>query len=114
VQIKELEKQLAEEQQRTSTSAASNSSTSTTTSSEDSGNSTCSKGDANESSKHGRSGAQQLSRPGGGSFKQQMLSKQVAWWQHAVVTGLSVVATMGYMGWEASWSCNSGGMLCAA
>jgi hypothetical protein len=109
VQIKELEKQLAEEQQHTSsTPAAPHSSASTPSSSEGSGN-TCSKEKADESG-----GAQQLGKPGSGSFKQQMLSKQVAWWQHAVVTGLSVVCTMGYMGWEASWRCSTGGMLCAA
>ena len=48
-----------------------------------------------------------------GSSKGGLLAKQVAWWQHALVTGLSVVATMG---WEASWACSrnsSSGMVWA-
>jgi hypothetical protein len=42
------------------------------------------------------------------SFKSQLLKKQMAWWQHVLLTGLSVVCAMGYMSWEASWSCSHG------
>jgi hypothetical protein len=115
VQIKELEKQLAEQQQHTSpTPAAPNANKPNASATVGSSNNTCREHDANQSLTHDTGGVQRMVKAGGGSFKQQMMSKQLAWWQHAAVTVLSVVATMGYMGWEASWRCSSGAMLCAA
>ncbi|KAF6263267.1 P-loop containing nucleoside triphosphate hydrolase protein [Scenedesmus sp. NREL 46B-D3] len=120
--IKELEKQLAEEQERTSSATTAPSSSSIASSAAAIGSSTHGKSSINNGSKgevnassmpHGSNGVQQLGKAGCESFTSRMLSKRVVWWQHAVVTGLSVVCTMGYMGWEASWRCSTGGLVCA-
>uniref|UniRef100_A0A383WLH3 Kinesin-like protein n=1 Tax=Tetradesmus obliquus TaxID=3088 RepID=A0A383WLH3_TETOB len=109
--IKELEKQLAERSTKASPSSATNSSAGGES------DATCS---ANHASQDLADDKLQCSRgsmlqAGCGGSKGGLLAKQVAWWQHALVTGLSVVATMGYMGWEASWNCSSGcGMVLAA
>jgi hypothetical protein len=120
-QIKELEKQLAEGKAQP-TSASSATSLNSTSAAGEGGTACCTNGNplqgaADEAASGGSGGSMlQLGQAGCGGLKGRLLSKQLAWWQHALVTGLSVICTMGYMGWEASWRCSSssGGMVCSA
>eukprot|EP00878_Enallax_costatus_P042547 GHUV01049943.1.p1 GENE.GHUV01049943.1~~GHUV01049943.1.p1 ORF type:complete len:384 (+),score=136.91 GHUV01049943.1:1278-2429(+) len=39
-----------------------------------------------------------------GGRSASMLHRQMPWWQHLVMTGVSVTVVMAYMSWEASWA----------
>lgn len=131
MQIKDLEKQLAESQKRTAATscptgsnraAACNSTdpSSTAASPENvsssgprAGGGSCTDGNSNglgnsATGEHAAAAAgtnYTTSYKRSGSTGRSRQGKQLPWWQHMVLTGLSVVGVMGYMSWEASWYC---------